>query len=135
MPTGGAIKKFTLKGLPFSVSSDADFGVDPGGVRITEKKDTTGAPIFIVDNVGGYIDGISVHLFGSDSSFQNMISIQKQCAKGIPVSCTIILADGTKLTPKGGAKLRTDDGKMMSREGTYAIILDAEAGEWIVKKP
>jgi len=132
MPIGGAIKKFTLKGLPFSVASDSDFGIDLGGRRITEKKETISEPVMIVDTVGGYIDGISVELFGSNGSLQNMIEIQKACANGDPVSCAIILADGTKITPKGGAFVRVDDGKMMSREGTYALILDAKAGEWIV---
>ena len=134
MPAVGAIKKFTLKGSPFSASSDADFGIDPGGRRVTEKIETTGAPIFVTDNVSGSIEGVTVHLFGSDGSFALMQDIMKDSADNKPVSCLIILADGTKLTPKGGAIVRTDDGKLMTREGTFSIILDAFKGEWIYSK-
>ena len=131
MPNAGAIKKLTLKGSPFTLSSDTDLGVDVGGRRITEKQDTTGAPVFIVDNVGGYVEGVAVRLFGSDGSLSLMDQILKECADGGAVSCLIVLADGTELTPKGGAVVRTDDGKYMTREGTYAIMIDAVQGEWI----
>lgn len=131
MSTGGAIKKLTLQGSSFDISSDADLGIDPGGRRITEKQETTGSPIFIVDKVGGYVEGVSIRVFNSDGSFPLIQAIQKTCADGGAVSCLIILADGTKWTPKGGAKVRTDDGKMMTREGTYSIMIDSASGEWI----
>jgi len=131
MATGGALKKLTLGGSPFDLSSDADLGIDPGGRRITDKQDTTGFPVFIVDKVGGYVEGVAVRVFGSDGSLALMQTLIKDCANGTDTSCLIQLADGTKFTPKGGAKVRTEDGKMMTREGTYAITIDAVQGEWI----
>ncbi|MCG7852899.1 MAG: hypothetical protein MIO92_10295 [Methanosarcinaceae archaeon] len=86
MATGGAIRKLTLQGTSFDLSSDADLGIDPGGRRIVEKQETTGNPVFIVDKVSGYVEGVTVRVFGSDGSFALMQDILKKCAEGEAVS-------------------------------------------------
>lgn len=131
MSTGGALKKILLKGIPFAASSDADIGIDEGGRRITEVQNTTKGPVFLVDDIAGFVEGVPIRVFGSDGSLPAIRKILKECAEGTPVSCLITLADGTEYTPKGGAMVHTDDGKYMSREGLFTINITAVSGEWI----
>jgi hypothetical protein len=129
MGTAGSIKKLLIAGLPFEVSSDADVGVDVGGFRITETKDTSGNPIFIVDNIAGKIEGVPVHVFGEDGSFTALLGIIETTTKKA-VSCEMTLADESKLVPIGGVRIMTEDGKMMTREGVYTMTLVSKTGKW-----
>lgn len=131
---GGAIRKLTIGGLEYPLSSDNDPNFTIGGRVITERQETTSKPYFLTDKISGVLSGLEARLGHDDGSLDNFKTAAEQCAENNPQSALVEFADGAKYTASGGAMIVISgaaDGMQTIREGKLQFDLVPVNGKWI----